>query len=174
MDRRNEKERVRIFNEWSGEEKTWLDYLDGSMVDLLVEGEAGRFYLKGDRTDEENKLYWKWERRSKDPAYQRMREVIAERVKRRTEKWYTRLLKEIGPFILPAIFLIIARNDFNHTEWLIIFLAYIAARGYILIKEHLRDIEEKEIIREWDLHQKVDRVADLLDDISRDQYRASR
>ena len=89
MTRRSEEERVKIFNRWSHEEKTWLDYLDGAVADLLVENEDGRLSLKEIMTDEEHKLYWKWDRRSKDPAYQRMREVIVERVKRRTAKWYS-------------------------------------------------------------------------------------
>src|SRR5437764_5526880 len=80
MERRSEKDRVKIFNQWSSEEKTWLDYLDGAVADLLVENEDGRISLKENMTGEEHRLYWKWERRSKDPAYHRMREVIFERV----------------------------------------------------------------------------------------------
>jgi len=172
MTRRSEEERVKIFNRWSHEEKTWLDYLDGAVADLLVENEDGRLSLKEIMTDEEHKLYWKWDRRSKDPAYQWMREVIVERVKRRTAKWYSRLPREWGPFIFLGIFAVIARDDFNHTEWLIIILAVMAVRTYMELSDKLRDIEEKEIIREWDLHQKIDRISDGLDDIMREQYRA--
>ena len=47
-----------------------------------------------------------------------------------------------------------------------------AVRTYMELSDKLRDIEEKEIIREWDLHQKIDRISDGLDDIMREQYRA--
>jgi hypothetical protein len=65
---------------------------------------------------------------------------------------------------------IIARNNFNHAEWIIISLAYVEVRGYMIMTEHLRDLEENEIVREWDMHQKLDPISESLEDIVRDQY----
>ena len=67
--RRTSEERTKIFKEWSGQERPWLDYLDMKVADMLVKTEGGRIYLKDDLNDEENKLYYKWDRRNHDPSY---------------------------------------------------------------------------------------------------------
>jgi hypothetical protein len=75
--RRTSEERTKIFKEWikewSGQERPWLDYLDMKVADILVKTEDGRIYLKDDLNDEENKLYYKWDRRNHDPSYCRVR-----------------------------------------------------------------------------------------------------
>jgi hypothetical protein len=75
MSRRSSAENRKLFNDWTGKEKSWLDELDSAVAELLVEGEGGRVYLRDNLTDEEHKLYYKWERRSKDPSYCRMQDV---------------------------------------------------------------------------------------------------
>ncbi|HEY4048777.1 MAG TPA: hypothetical protein VGM27_18080 [Acidobacteriaceae bacterium] len=173
MSRRSSAENRKLFNDWTGQEKSWLDYLDSAVAELLVVGEDRRIYLRDNLIDKEWELYFKWERRSKDPAYCRMQEVIVERTKRRNEKWYRQILREQGPFIIPLIvLLVVARNDFNHTEWLILFVAYVATRCYMVAMDKMRDHEEAQIVRVWDLHQKVDRLGDLMNDILREQQRA--
>ena len=84
------------------------------------------------------------------------------------------MLKEWGAFIFLGIFAVIARDDFNHTEWLMIILAAMAAKTYMKLAQRLQDVEEKEIIREWDLHHKVDRISDVLDDMMRASNTGSR
>jgi hypothetical protein len=175
MPRRSSADDKRLFNEWNNQEKPWLDYLDNAVAQLLVEGADGRVYLRDNLTDKEQELYYKWERRSKDPAYSRMQEVIVERKKRRNEKWYRQILRELGPFIIPLIVgvLAVGRNGFNQTEWLILFVTYLITRCYMMAMDKMRDHEEAQIIREWDLHQKVDRLGDLVDEILREQHRVN-
>jgi hypothetical protein len=43
----------------------------------------------------------------------------------------------------------------------------------MMAMDKMRDHEEAQIIREWDLHQKVDRLGDLVDEILREQHRVN-
>jgi hypothetical protein len=52
-----------------------------------------------------------------------------------------------------------------------LFVAYVATRCYMVAMDKMRDHEEAQIVREWDLHQKVDRLGDLMNDILREQQR---
>jgi len=70
-----------------------------------------------------------------------------------------------------VIIIVISWNELSHTDALVLLGVYFLIRCEMILVKNLRDKEENQILREWDLHQKVDRISEILDDMVREQSR---
>jgi hypothetical protein len=161
-----------LLDTWSEEEKRKHDQFDRTVAALMIQDEKGQIRPRDDLTDRQVELIDRWHVREADPAYQRMEWVRHRRQAGKRKKWSPETTVLV---VLAAVALIIGFwVKLTLTDFFILWLIYMVAAAKLDLAKLLEQKEENQLLREWELHEKVNLTREDVFEIRKRQENSDR